>query len=453
MNELEALKAELDRTPPALEGCVARARRRYRRSRTGRACGFSLASLAGVAAAFVLLVNLSLPFARACGGVPILKDLAAAAALSPSLKAAVENRYVQPVRQSRTANGVTMTVEYLIVDQKQVNIFYTLSGGDPSSFWEWPRVRSLTGEVFPGCEIYLPSDNDPVLRRATVYFFDNDVPAALTFQLRVFDRAGLEGDPPVLTLEGLDGEVTDLPLLADFSFDLTFDPAYTAAGEIYPLDRSIELDGQTLTVSNVEVYPTHLRLNLADHPSNTAWLTGLDFYVTDEKGNRYDHIGSGVGGYGIGSTPFVSSHWLESTYFGGAKHLTAHITGAEWVLKEEPAVRIDLEDGVSVTGLPEGVLLGGLARRGEDVVLTLFAPDVPAGSGRPVLDGSSSVIRYLPSDPTAGFDGAYQVLSDPPEGYYAREIVISGHDWTAARVALRFRGSTAFEVPVDVPIY
>ena len=76
----------------------------------------------------MLLVNLSVPFARACGNVPVLRELARAVAWSPSLSAAVENDYVQPIGQSQTVNGITATVEYVIVDQKQVNIFFTLKG-------------------------------------------------------------------------------------------------------------------------------------------------------------------------------------------------------------------------------------------------------------------------------------------------------------------------------------
>ena len=67
-----------------------------------------------------------LPYA--CGGVPLLRELAKAVSFSPSLSAAVENEYVQPIGLSQTKNGITATMEYVIVDQKQVNIFYTLKG-------------------------------------------------------------------------------------------------------------------------------------------------------------------------------------------------------------------------------------------------------------------------------------------------------------------------------------
>ena len=126
--EYEALLAELAATPPELDTTVDRAleRRRAERRKRRRLFGIPAGSLAACFAAFVLLVNLFPTFAYACGGVPVLRELAKAVAWSPSLSAAVENQYVQPIEQSQTVNGITATIQYVIVDQKQVNIFFTL---------------------------------------------------------------------------------------------------------------------------------------------------------------------------------------------------------------------------------------------------------------------------------------------------------------------------------------
>ena len=61
--EYDALTQELRQTPPALDGTLDRAleRRRTRRRRL-----WPLRSLAAAAAVFVLLVNVSTPFAQAC---------------------------------------------------------------------------------------------------------------------------------------------------------------------------------------------------------------------------------------------------------------------------------------------------------------------------------------------------------------------------------------------------
>ena len=125
--EYQALLQELETMPPQLEYTVQRAMTREKTlQHRKRLFGIPAGSLAICFTAFVLLVNLFPPFAAACGNVPLLGALAEAVRWSPSLSAAVENDYVQPVDQSQSAHGVTAAVEYLIVDRKQVSIFYTL---------------------------------------------------------------------------------------------------------------------------------------------------------------------------------------------------------------------------------------------------------------------------------------------------------------------------------------
>ena len=79
MEEYQALLAELEQTPEALESTVSKAlTRRNALQKRWRIAGTSLGSLAACFAGFVLLVNLSVPFARACGHIPVLADLAIA---------------------------------------------------------------------------------------------------------------------------------------------------------------------------------------------------------------------------------------------------------------------------------------------------------------------------------------------------------------------------------------
>ena len=137
--EYRSLLADLEQTPAALDGTVSRALERDRaRRRRHRLWSFPTGSFAACFVLFVLLVNLWPPFARACSDIPVLGRLAEAVRLSPSLSAAVENEYVQPIGQSQTVNGITATVEYVIVDLKQVNVFYTLEGDG---------YESLSGEM------------------------------------------------------------------------------------------------------------------------------------------------------------------------------------------------------------------------------------------------------------------------------------------------------------------
>ncbi|MEI3305127.1 MAG: hypothetical protein V8R40_03325 [Dysosmobacter sp.] len=96
--EYQALLAELESVPPALETTVDRAVKRETASRhRWRLLGIPVRSLAACFTVFVLLVNLFPPFAAACGNVPLLRQVAKAVAWSPSLSAAVDNEFVQPM--------------------------------------------------------------------------------------------------------------------------------------------------------------------------------------------------------------------------------------------------------------------------------------------------------------------------------------------------------------------
>ena len=86
--EYWVLTEQLRREPPELESAVRRGMDRARRRR--RRPAELLAGLAGVCAAFVVMVNASPAFAISCAKVPVLRELAAAVAFSPSLRAAVE---------------------------------------------------------------------------------------------------------------------------------------------------------------------------------------------------------------------------------------------------------------------------------------------------------------------------------------------------------------------------
>ena len=149
-NEFEAMIEELNQPAPGLEATLDRAYKR-KRKRTTQMIVRPLAGLAACFAVFVLLVNFCAPVAYACSLVPGLRELAAAVTFSRSLTDAVENEYVQPMDLSQTDNDITAEVAYLIVDQKQVNVFYRLDSDKYEKLYADPDVRSADGNRPESC--------------------------------------------------------------------------------------------------------------------------------------------------------------------------------------------------------------------------------------------------------------------------------------------------------------
>lgn len=347
--EYDALMQELRQTPPALEGTLDRAldRRRARRRKLR-----PLRSLAAAAAVFVLLVNVSIPFAQACAHIPVLGWLAQAVCFSHSLSSAVEHDWVQKVDQTQSDNGYTLTLEDLIVDQKQIHLFYTLDWEDPAC--EYAMVLVDGERLSPRPSVLSDSVNGPQdAGHIVLDYREGQVPDRLDLGLTV--RSNGDGAPA-----------------ARFRFQVALDPSLTAVGQVRPVEQWVELDGQQIYVDRLEIYPTHARLMLRDHPDNTARLVSLLCHLEDETGRRYEREG-GLSGFSDPDTGFLTELRLSSPYFQQPEQLTLCITGAAWQDPEEAEVTVDLTAGTAA-GLPEEVRLTRVDEEPDRTVLYFQSP-------------------------------------------------------------------------------
>ena len=425
MEEYSALLQELNETPPRLNFTVARAKAKAKRQKLRRAFGVPAAAVAAVCVCFVLLVNVSAPFAAACSAIPFIKDLADAVSFSPSLSAAVENDWVQPIGLTRSANGAEMTIEYLIVDQKQLNIFYT-TGGDAAPMYDvYTDVQGAGGTDISGFGVlYSSARENGELQKITVDFEDSSMPGELRLECRLFPLEGAVGES-VAPSHALDTpeETAQPEPVATLTFDLTFDPKFTTQATVVELNRWVELDGQRILFKNVEIYPTHIRINVEDDPDNTAWLRSLELYAEDESGARYDRPG-GIIASGSADSPFFRSFRLD---------LTTGETGF----------------------LPDGVVLHDFSRDGDGASLTFRAHSpmpgnlflrwrIPGGEAD-YFDSWSFTTSRSPGD-----DGeSWQDL----EEYTDCTFPLENCNGDRVELELDYTRKDTFDAPVEIPIF
>ena len=349
MEEYAALQAQLEEHPSALAYTVQRARARRARRRRLRRFGVPLGSLAGAMALFVLLVNLSAPFALACSHIPVLKELAAAVSFSPTLSTAVEHDYAQRIDQTQSANGVTMTLNYLMADPAQLIFFVTVTGPEDASLMELrPKLKGPDGEELEGFSLMSSSVAPGELSNAiTAAIGTEDFAFPETLRLDCEVRAYLPGvtDPESWTPD------------ARFTFEFPLDARFREQGRTLALDRWVELDGNRIRLVSLELYPTHARLNLEQDPDNAEQLQTLDFYLEDENGVRYE---KGHGGHLSLRKPL-----LPGPEASDASHHPGHLAGP----------------GAGIRGAGPGARYGaGRAARGY---APQRPPHRPAGGPRP----------------------------------------------------------------------
>ena len=375
-NEFEAMIEELKQSAPWLEGTFDRACKR-KKKRTAQMIVRPLAGLAACFAVFVLLVNFCAPVAYACSLVPGLRELAEAVTFSRSLTDAVENKYVQPMDLSQTQKDITAEVAYLIVDQKQVNVFYRLDSDKYEKLYADPDVRSADGNRPESCSYHstgFDAENGE-LRCLSIDFVDDNVPASLRIKLDVYTN-GIRHEN-VAPEQAVDDIYSDDPYeepdyLAHFDFLLEFDPKFTATGKVFPVNQTVILDGQAITITDIEVYPTHMRVDIAESPDNTAWLKRLDFYIETDWGMKFDPVSNGITATGSADSPSMVSYRADSTYFYEADHLKLVITGAQWLRKDMETTYLNLVTGEHGE-LPEGAEFDSARKQGSGWVVKFRA--------------------------------------------------------------------------------
>lgn len=355
----DELETRLDRT-------IARAeRRRWLKPLIG---------VTGTAAAFVLLVNSSVTFALAVSRVPIVRELVEAVAFDPSLKAAVAHDYVQLVGDTYTKDGVTVTIEYLIADPMNVSVFYSLSDEQGRELELVPDLfdakgNSLSVSATFGEERIEENESEKGLFDTIRSYLGLDKVQKTLYTWRL--HASKEG--VIQTQMQLKVEVRNLGHWKDaewnavdepeaqesrapeamFTLDipLTIEPQFLKSGRVFPVNQTVDVLGQKLTIDEIAIYPSNTRIIWHTDPENDAWLTYLPFYLTDEHGNRVDGIRNGISGTGKDRGYGGGTVWLDSAWYDTAEHLTLHLDDAAIVPKDQDTVLLQ-EDG-RLIGLPD----------------------------------------------------------------------------------------------------
>ena len=359
------LKRELDGLN-APGGSVLRAAARQRKARRSKLFLRPLAGLAAAFAVFVLLVNVSPTVAKACEGIPILGDLAEAVSFSPSLSKAVDHNYYQEVIQQKPiegADGATISVDYVIVDQKTVSILYHLNAPatDESEYLR-PRVTKPDGSEYTDFTMSYSRDDydtDKNIRMGhCVIGFEGQVPESLLLQIEWRRITGFDES------EDEDGNFVPKELHErvgePVEFLLNLDAAMTNQGRHYNVDQTLELNGQRIRITGINVYPSYTSFSVECDPANTAWLTGMDYYLRTSDGKQVGKP-DGITAVGEADTYNLSSFRTDSVFFDEPEHVTLCITGAEWIEKAAE-IRLDLANKTA-EGMQAGTWIEQIARK------------------------------------------------------------------------------------------
>ena len=448
--EYQELMIELEKEVPEIVDTLERARKRRN--------DMIYRPLIGIAAAFtvfVFLVNFSMPVAYACSQIPGLRELAEAVTFSRSLSDAVDNEYVQTMNLIQRDGEVSAKIEYLIVDQKQVNVFYRLYSDVYQEISAEPTVCLADGSGSPSCS-WMVNDYDLAngeLRSLTIDFVEDDVPDSLKIYLdirddSIFSEEGEEAtEADLFHPEGTEEE----EYIAHFEFLLEFDPEFTATGKEIAVNKTVELEGQKIKIEEIAIYPTHMRINISDDSENTAWLRALYFYIETDWGMKFEPVAQGITATGSGETNTMASFRADSTYFYNAKNLKIVITGAEWLDKDMEKVYVNLETGE--TGeLPEGVEFYSAEEKASGWILQFKAVQRKEGHHHQLMLSTYYDMKGNEYSINSWSTGENVLNNNDSEKYFIEELFLTDYHEKELFVSPNYSNVWTAETPIEVEV-
>lgn len=337
-----------------------------------------LAGLAGVCAAFVVMVNASPAFAISCAKVPVLRELAAAVAFSPSLRAAVEHDYVQYIGRTEGADRISVTAEYVIASPARAHLFYSVEGGGRVSWELRRRTAPPWKDTAPPSTAERPERRRNCGTRSSISAGGNS--RRSSWPCAPWNRAGPAGEAENRPRQWTGPESRRRGKLWPSRSPSQLDRDKMAGPKTVVVDTWVEADGQRLKVDQLEVYPTHTEIHLQEDPENTCWLAGAEFAFVDGNGKEYDTGDGYITATGGEDSRSMLHYYRQSLYFLEGQEMTLSIRRLKWLDKEQEWADIDLAAGTAC-GLPEGTELLQVCREGDRTIL-LFrqaegGPDAP----------------------------------------------------------------------------
>lgn len=105
----------------------------------------------------------------------VLRELAAAVAFSPSLRAAVEHDYVQYIGRTEGADRISVTAEYVIASPARAHLFYSVEGGGRVS-WELQTPDGTPLEGYSSAQYSGTAGEAEELRHTEFHFSRGELP-------------------------------------------------------------------------------------------------------------------------------------------------------------------------------------------------------------------------------------------------------------------------------------
>lgn len=323
-NQLNRIHLPLDQADDAIRQGFDRAKRKNTKTRRKHRRIWSLIAAALLFATFVTSIRVSPAFANAVASIPGMEKFVDLIQFDKGLEGIFKNDYYQEVGAAKTKNGLTLTIEGVILDESGINIYYTMKSKDGVKSFSIQTVELKHEQGIPPSGISyggpVPDEKSTEYASTIEYHFGEPV---------LFEDLYFTLDMDV-SFQG-----------NDISFSLPFElKENVKPGKTIVLNEEVEIDSQKFTITEITIYPLRVAVNVTFDEANTKKILKFeDMRLEDENGEVWGSIVNGVTAMGN------ETYYLQSNYFEQPKKLYLRINKLQALEKEEVTLTVDTEKG------------------------------------------------------------------------------------------------------------
>ncbi|WP_432362362.1 DUF4179 domain-containing protein [Sporosarcina sp. UB5] len=332
-DQLEKIHLPLDEADEAIRAGFDRARRDKAKARKRRNRIWSLVAAALLFFTFVTSIRVSPAFANAVASIPGMEKFVDLIQFDKGLEGIFKNDYYQKVDAVQTKNGLTLTIDGVILDETGMNIYYTMQSKEAVNGFSIQYVdleNAPPGGISYG-GVSSPFEKSREWASEIKYYFQKPT---------LFKDLSFTVEMDVL----FQGET--------ISFSLPFElKENVKQGKTIVVNEEVEIESQKLTIKEITIYPLRVAVHIAFDEANSKEILGFeDMRLEDENGEVWGSIQNGVSARGGGI------YYLQSNYFEEPKQLFLRINKLQALDKDETTLVIDTEKGEILKGPKDGKL-------------------------------------------------------------------------------------------------
>ncbi|THF76915.1 DUF4179 domain-containing protein [Cohnella fermenti] len=297
------------------------------------------------------------------------------------IRLAVENDDYQSIGATDEIDGMSVTVQGILVDESRMVIFYEWRNRADQTPLEMGDVwledeqgeKLSVGYGYGRGDPVREDGNNIVSGNIDVWQNSNDSrwPEHVTLHMRLHLKPEDQGMTNVEEAGEESRTETGEELLFQVGFPI--DPAtYVDKKRVIPIKETISPQNQSITFEKAVISPLRVAVYLSFDPANTMQVFDPgDMRLVDDQGEEW----KSTGGWNDTDQPIL---FFESNYYRTPKSLTLEGSWFRALDKSKLDVQIDL-DALRIVQAPDDKLsMGGVKRTSEGVKLTLALKGIAA---------------------------------------------------------------------------